>query len=99
MDISVKVQDVEQFANQLNTWAQSMKSIRQTITVRVQQLENKWKDPQYRTFVETANNYSTQLGAAVNQFEEMSKNLKIMARALQQTQQEMQRRVRNMNQR
>ena len=99
MDISVTVQDVAQFANQLNQWAQNMKSIRQSITGRVQLLENQWRDPQYRMFVETANNHATQLGAAVNQFETMSKELASMARALEQTQQEMQRRIRNMNQR
>jgi hypothetical protein len=96
MDISVSPADVLHFANQLKQWAQSMNSTRQNIISSSRQLENKWRDPQYQMFVQTATNQAKSLGAAIDQFETMSKELQIMGRSLENMQREMQARIRNM---
>lgn len=96
MDISVKPQEVGHFAQQLGQWAQQMQSVRQNIIMRTQSLEQQWRDPQYRMFVETAKNHATSLGAAVDQFEVMSRELAAMSRDLERTQNEMRQRIQNM---
>jgi len=96
MDISVKPGEVANFAAQLNQWAQQMKATRQNIMMRTQMLENQWKDPQYMMFVETAKNHAPPLGASIEQFEVMSRELTVMARHLEQTQRVMQQHIRNM---
>lgn len=96
MDISVKPQEIGQFAQQLSNWAQQMQAVRQSIVMRTQSLEQQWRDPQYRMFVETAKNHATSLGAAVHQFEVMSKELAAMSRDLERVQGEMRQRIQNM---
>ncbi len=96
MNISVNHNEVGQFAQQLGQWAQQMQSVKQNIILRTQSLEQQWRDPQYRMFVETAKNHATSLGAAVNQFEQMSRELAAMSRTLERTQNEMRQRIQNM---
>jgi hypothetical protein len=96
MDISVKPQEVGEFARQLSSWAQQMQSVRQNIVMRTQSLEQQWRDPQYRMFVEVAKNHATSLGAAVQQFEVMSKELAAMSRELERVQVDMRQRIQNM---
>jgi uncharacterized protein YukE len=96
VDISVKPSEVANFAAQLNQWAQQMKATRQNIMARTQMLESQWKDPQYMMFVETAKNHATSLGASIEQFEVMSRELAQMSRHLEETQRVMQQHIRNM---
>lgn len=96
MDISIRHGEVASFASQLNQWAQQMKSTRQNITSKVQQLEHQWKDPQYKMFVEIAKSHALALGASIEQFETMARELSLMSRELEKQQQLMQQRIRKM---
>ena len=96
MDISVTPSEVRQFASQLKQWASTMKSTQNQIRSYSQRLESQWKDPQYRMFVDVAKSHGTTLGAAIQQFETMSRELEVMSTSLERTRQEMQQRINNM---
>jgi hypothetical protein len=83
MDISISHSELRAFAGQLNQWAQQMKSTRSSILQRTQSLEQHWTDAQYKIF-------------SVDQFENMSRQLVIIANDLERMQREMQQRLRNM---
>ena len=96
MDISVRHGEVRNFASNLNSWAQQLRSTRQNILARTGQLESQWKDPQYRMFVDIAKSHGTTLSLAIDQFEKMSKELTHMSGELERAQQLMQQRLKNM---
>jgi len=97
MDISIKHSDVYQYAMQLKQWADQMRSTQHQIIAKTRQLENQWRDPQYRMYVETTTNQARVLGTSIDQFETMSEQLKIMARQIEETQRMMQNRINQMN--
>jgi hypothetical protein len=96
MDVSVSHSDVSSFGRQVQIWAQQVKTIQSSMINKVHSLENKWKDPQYLMFVETAKNTAKNLSANAEILEKMAKSLVSMARLVETTQQEMQKQVRNM---
>ena len=96
MDISISHSELRAFAGQLNQWAQQMKSTRSSILQRTQSLEQHWTDAQYKIFVEAAKNHGANLKLSIDQFENMSRQLVIIANDLERMQREMQQRLRNM---
>ena len=96
MDISGTPSKVRQFAMQLKQSASMMQNTRMQINQCAQQLETRWKDPQYRMFVDVAKNHGTTLQVAVQQFETMSKELEAMSASLEREKQAMQQRINNM---
>lgn len=93
-NINIRPEDVDKFARHLSEWSRAMRNTSRSITRSSKMLNEKWKDSNFNSFLDVARTQGKALDNAIDQFENLAKQLSEMSADLKREHQKHSKRFR-----